>query len=157
MTTDEKPNPYASEWLPGYVIIQRRGGYAWQVGIIKDGRGKLRVRLASGRLTMADNPDPGGPPLAAVRQQNKVNVTSPVPFVPGPKDQGLGRPTSLGTVPYGPVRCRRTKGSGQVHRRVGQSCCCCPRETGETGRDERLITIDSPSALSWRSDRKVAR
>jgi len=76
MTTDEKQNPYASEWLSGYVIIQRRGGYAWQVGIIKDGRGKLRVRLASGRLTMADNPDPDGPPLAAVKQQNKVNVTS---------------------------------------------------------------------------------
>jgi len=30
---------YASEWLPGYVIIPRRGGHAWQIGIIKDARG----------------------------------------------------------------------------------------------------------------------
>ena len=65
---------YASEWLPGYVIIPRRGGHAWQIGIIKDARGGLRVRLASGRMTVAENPD--GPPLAAVKQSNKVNVTN---------------------------------------------------------------------------------
>ena len=70
-------NPYASEWLPGYVIISRRGGYAWQAGIIKNRQGKLRVRLASGRMTAVDNPDPDGPPLVAVKQQNKINVTNP--------------------------------------------------------------------------------
>ncbi len=67
---------YASEWLPGYVIIPRRGGHAWQIGIIKDARGNLRVRLASGRMTAVDNPDPDGPPLAAVKQTNRVNVTN---------------------------------------------------------------------------------
>lgn len=67
---------YASEWLPGYVIIPRRGGHAWQVGIIQDARGNLRVRLASGRMTTAENPDPDGPPLAAVKQTNRVNVTN---------------------------------------------------------------------------------
>jgi hypothetical protein len=65
---------YASEWLPGYVIIPRKGGHAWQIGIIKDARGGLRVRLASGRMTVVENPD--GPPLAAVKQTNRVNVTN---------------------------------------------------------------------------------
>ena len=67
---------YASEWLPGYVIVPRRGGHAWQIGIIKDARGGLRVRLASGRMTVVENPDPNGAPLAAVKQTNKVNVTN---------------------------------------------------------------------------------
>jgi hypothetical protein len=67
---------YASEWLPGYVIIPRRGGHAWQIGIIRGARGNLRVRLASGRMTTAENPDPDGPPLAAVKQTNRVNVTN---------------------------------------------------------------------------------
>ena len=66
---------YSSEWLAGYVIIPRRGGYAWQIGIIQDAQGGLRVRLASGRVTVVDNPDPAGPPLAAVKQTNRVNVT----------------------------------------------------------------------------------
>jgi hypothetical protein len=66
---------YATEWLPGYVIIPRRGGHAWQIGLIKDARGGLRVRLASGRMTAVKNPDPEGPPLAAVKQTNRVNVT----------------------------------------------------------------------------------
>lgn len=65
---------YASEWLPGYAIIPRRGGHAWQIGIVKDARGGLRVRLASGRMTAVENPD--GPPLAAVKQTNRVNVTN---------------------------------------------------------------------------------
>jgi hypothetical protein len=65
---------YASEWMPGYVIIPRKGGHAWQIGIIKDARGGLRVRLASGRMTVVENPD--GPPLAAVKQTNRVNVTN---------------------------------------------------------------------------------
>jgi len=65
---------YASEWLPGYIIIPRKGGHAWQIGIIKDARGGLRVRLASGRMTVVENPD--GPPLAAVKQTNRVNVTN---------------------------------------------------------------------------------
>jgi hypothetical protein len=64
---------YSSEWLPGYVIIPRKGGHAWQIGIIQDARGGLRVRLASGRMTVVESPD--GPPLAAVKQTNKVNVT----------------------------------------------------------------------------------
>jgi len=64
---------YASQWLPGYVIIPRKGGHAWQIGLIKDARGGLRVRLASGRMTVVENPD--GPPLAAVKQTNRVNVT----------------------------------------------------------------------------------
>lgn len=65
---------YTSEWLPGYVIIPRRGGHAWQIGIIKGARGNMRVRLASGRMTVVENPD--GPPLAAVKQTNRVNVTN---------------------------------------------------------------------------------
>jgi hypothetical protein len=67
---------YASEWLPGYVIVPRKGGHAWQIGIIKDARGGLRVRLASGRMTVVENPDPNSGPLAAVKQTNKVNVTN---------------------------------------------------------------------------------
>lgn len=67
---------YATEWLPGFIIIPRRGGHAWQIGIIKDARGALRVRLASGRLTAIENPDPDEPPLAFVKQTNRVNVTN---------------------------------------------------------------------------------
>lgn len=73
MTTQTQ---YTSEWLPGYVIIPRRGGHAWQIGVIKDTRGNMRVRLASGRMTVEENPDPDGPPLAAVKQATKVNVTN---------------------------------------------------------------------------------
>lgn len=67
---------YATEWLPGFIIVPRRGGHAWQIGIIKDARGGLRVRLASGRLTAIENPDPDGSPLASVKQTNRVNVTN---------------------------------------------------------------------------------
>ncbi|MFZ5918855.1 MAG: hypothetical protein ACOYZ7_18110 [Chloroflexota bacterium] len=66
---------FSSEWLPGYVIVPRKGGHAWQIGIIQDSRGSRRVRLASGRMSIVENPDPSGPPLAAVKQTNRVNVT----------------------------------------------------------------------------------
>ena len=58
-----------------------------------------------------------------------LGALSPVPFVPGPKDQGrpkhralyLGRPSSLSTVPYGPVRCRRIKDTGPSAQALGPS------------------------------------
>lgn len=71
---EEKKNPFATEWLPGYIIITRRGGYAWQVGIVQDQKGKRRVRVATGRMTVEN--DPNGVPVASVKQSSKINITS---------------------------------------------------------------------------------
>jgi hypothetical protein len=64
---------FKSDWLPGYTIIQRKGGHAWQIGIIRDQDGKMKVRVASGRLDVQVGE--GGAASASVKQQNKINVT----------------------------------------------------------------------------------